>query len=70
MPLATDYDPSTQRASVLAPHFSDYRVFRFRVPSPSEAASRLADGAAGFAHDIYGGIKDFAQGMVSGISDW
>jgi hypothetical protein len=71
MPLATDYDPQAHQVSAIAPHFSKHSVFSY--PVGALRAARSGIGWAGrqvgdLAHDVAGGVKQFAAGIVNGLA--
>lgn len=69
IPLPTDWDGTS--ASAIAPHFSRFGKFSYDIPVVSDVDDAVAwagDKAGGFAHDTYGGVKNFAGGIADGVS--
>jgi len=73
VPLITDYDPAQRRASATVPHFSTIALFGYDVPGSGTVGGglRWVGNAAGDAvHDIAGGVKNFAGGLIDGMKAW
>lgn len=70
VPLVTEYDPEAGAAVTTPPHFSRFGLFKFDVPDVGGGLAWAGEKVGDVAHDAAGGVKNFADGMLTGMVSW